>query len=445
MKYEKWSLGYWLLKQYIRFVDWIIHDKIILNGQAYIPKNKPILFAPNHQNALSDPMAILLHTRYQPVWLARADIFKPGIITLALRFLKIMPVYRMRDGKDQLAKNDKTFADSIKVLENNCALALFPEAAHSAKRQMLSHKKAVPRIVFQAEEKAENNLDIHIVPTGIYYSSYWKFNRSVLVNFGEPILVNDFLEAYNENPSAATLALRDALEKAIEPLTINIKSKEHYECFELIRAIYGKAFAKKSGERNGFLNRFKTDQQLVKILDELDTSNNEKTEKICSAAKRFDTNVRKHGLRSWLVESHENNFWKLGLNKLLLLITLPVFIIGFLFNAIPFFAIDSIVRKKIKDFAFWSSFALVLGFTFFPIVYLIETWAISGWLPLWWHKVLFFISLPFVGKLAFRWYILLLKTIGRARLFILKAFRKQVWQTLIKQQEQLFDELNKLS
>jgi len=128
-----------------------------------------------------------------------------------------------------------------------------------------------------------------------------------------------------------------------------------------------------------------------------------------------------------------------------LLITLPVFAFGFLFNAIPFFAIDSIVRKKIKDFAFWSSFALVLGFTFFPIVYLIETWAISGWLPLWWHKVLFFLSLPFVGKLAFRWYILLLKTIGRARLFILKAFRKQVWQTLIKQQEQLFDELNKLS
>ena len=121
MKYEKWSLGYWLLKQYIRFVDWIIHDKIILTGEAYIPKNKPILFAPNHQNALSDPMAILLHTKFQPVWLARADIFKPGIITLALRFLKIMPVYRIRDGKDQLAKNEKTFADSIKVLENNCA------------------------------------------------------------------------------------------------------------------------------------------------------------------------------------------------------------------------------------------------------------------------------------------------------------------------------------
>ncbi|WP_319502201.1 1-acyl-sn-glycerol-3-phosphate acyltransferase [uncultured Draconibacterium sp.] len=444
MKYEKWSLGYWLLKQYVRFVDWIIHKKIILNGTENIPRNKPILIAPNHQNALSDPMAILLHTRFQPVWLARADIFKPGIITLALRFLKIMPVYRMRDGKDQLAKNEKTFADSIKVLENNCALALFPEAAHSAKRQMLSHKKAVPRIVFQAEEKAENNLDIHIVPTGIYYSSYWKFNRSVMVNFGKPLLVNDFLEAYNENPSAATLTLRDALEKAIEPLTINIKSKENYEIFELIRAIYGKAFARKTGQQNGFVQRFKSDQQLVKKLDELEPNNKEKTEKICNAAKRFDAQVRKYGLRSWLVENPENNFWKLGFNKLLLLITLPVFAYGFLFNAIPFIAIDTIVRKKIKDFAFWSSFSLVLGFTLFPIVYLLELWAVAAWLPLWWHKLLFIVSLPFAGKLAFRWYILLLKTIGRGRLFILKAFRKQQWQSLKNQQEKLFDELDKI-
>ncbi|QIA09529.1 1-acyl-sn-glycerol-3-phosphate acyltransferase [Draconibacterium halophilum] len=445
MKYEKWSLGYWLFKQYVRFVDRIIHHKVILNGEAHIPKSKPILFAPNHQNALSDPMAILLHTRFQPVWLARADIFKPGIITFLLRIMKIMPVYRMRDGKDQLAKNEKTFADSIKVLENNCALALFPEAAHSAKRQMLSHKKAVPRIVFQAEEKAENNLDIHIVPTGIYYSSYWKFNRSVLVNFEKPILVNDFLQAYRENPSTAILALRDALEKAIEPLTLNIKSKANYESFELIRSIYGKAFARKTGQQKDFISCFQSDQHLVRKLDELETTNNEKTDQICKAAKSYDANVRKHGLRSWLVEEPGSNFLKLGLNKLILVITLPFFAFGFVFNALPFFAIDIVVRKKVKDFAFWSTFSLVLGFTLFPIVYLLELWAVSAWLPLWWHKLLFFASLPFAGKLAFRWYILLLKTIGRGRLFFLKSFKKQQWQKLKNQQEQLFDELNKIS
>ena len=91
MKYEKWSFGYYLLKKYVQFVDWLIYRKVIINGIDKIPKNKPIVFAPNHQNALSDPLAILLHTKFQPVWLARADIFKKKVVITILRFLKIMP------------------------------------------------------------------------------------------------------------------------------------------------------------------------------------------------------------------------------------------------------------------------------------------------------------------------------------------------------------------
>lgn len=444
MKYEKWSPGYWCLKQYIRSVNWIIHKKVLIVGEKNIPKNKPILFAPNHQNALSDPMAILLHTKFQPVWLARADIFKPGLITLILRFLKIMPVYRLRDGKDQLAKNDKTFADSIKVLKNNFPLALFPEAAHSGKRQMLAHKKAVPRIVFLAEEKAENNLDIHIVPTGIYYSSYWKFNRSVIVNFGKPIRVNEFLDQYNERPNVATLQLRDALYRGIEPLTININSKTHYDDFELIRKIYGPAFLKKSELKNKLLNRFKSDQKLVNKLDQLETNKPEKTETICRETNAYNKLVRKHQLRSWLVEDPKNNFLMIAANKLLLIVGLPVFLLGFLFNALPFFTVDSLVRKKVKDQAFWSSFWLVLGFSLFPVVYLFEMWAVSSFLPGVWVKLLFLISLPIAGKLAFRWYILLLKTIGRGRLFLMKLFNTKTWLTIKNKQESLFKQLDHL-
>ncbi len=444
MKYEKWSWGYWTLKQYIRFIDWIIHKQVVTNGKENIPESKPILFAPNHQNALSDPMAVLLHTRFQPVWLARADIFKPGIVILILRFLKIMPVYRIRDGKDQLSKNDKTFADSIKVLENNSALALFPEAAHSGKRQMLAHKKAVPRIVFLAEEKAKNNLDIHIIPTGIYYSSYWKFNRSVLVNFGKPVRVNDFLDEYKDNPNQATLSLRDAISKAIEPLIININSKEHYEDFELIREIYGNTFLTKSGKKTNFINRFWSDQELVKKLDKLETTQPESIKKVCKQAQAFQKEVRKRKLRSWLIEKPNQNFLKLTFNKLILMVGLPIFLFGFIFNAIPFFSIDFVTRKKIKDIAFWSTFHLVLGMIIFPLIYLLELWACSALLPGVWFKLLFLISLPFAGKLAFRWYIVFLKSLGRTKLLYLKIFKKQSWITLKNKQEELFEDLNKL-
>ncbi len=442
MRYEKWSLGYWCLKQYVIFIDWLIHKKIIVTGKEKIPKNKPILFAPNHQNALSDPMAILLHTNFQPVWLARADIFKSKTISAILRFLKIMPVYRLRDGKENLEKNDQTFTDSIKVLENNFALALFPEAAHSGKRQMLPHKKAVPRIVFMAEEKANYNLDIQIIPTGIYYSHYWKFNRTSIVNFGDPISVKEYLEEYKSNPNAATVSLRKKIEECIAPLILNIKSKKYYNDFEKIRETYGKYFLKRQKKNYSAHNLFCSDQKLVQQLDELEIHQPEEIKKLVLQFSRHLAQLKKLKLRSWLIEKQKNNCLKATGNSLLLIAGLPVFIYGFILNAIPFFTIDRLIRKRIKDWTFWSSFFLVTGLILFPLFYIVEFlalgWILSGWIA----KLLFFISFPFAGKLAFRWYILFRKTQGRLRLFLLKISRREYYDQLIKQQENLFNQLD---
>lgn len=444
MKYEKWSLGYWFLKQYIKFADWLIHKRIIISGKEKIPRNKPIVFAPNHQNALSDPMAVLLHTRFQPVWLARADIFgKSKVVDAILKFLKIMPVYRLRDGKENLEKNEQTFADSIKVLEHNFALALFPEAAHSAKRQMLVHKKAVPRIVFMAEEKTNNQLDIQIVPTGIYYSHYWKFNRTVIVNFGDPIPVKDFMKTYAENPNAAVIALKNKIYNAILPLTINVKSKRFYEEFEHIRKIYGRHFLNRQQLKTSSLNLFRSDQKFVDRLNELEETQPETTQKLVEQANNYMQLLRKLKLRNWLVDQTGNHAGKVLLHSIVLLAGLPLFLYGFIFNAIPFFLIDRLVRTKVKDKSFWSTYFLVAGIILFPVFYLLELFAVSWIIPGFWLKIAVLLTLPFAGKMAFNWYILLLKTIGRCRFLRLKWFNKAKYNQLITEKEKLFEQLDK--
>ena len=444
MKYEKWSLGYYLLKKYVQYVDWFIHNKIIVTGKENIPKNKPIVFAPNHQNALSDPMSILLNTRFQPVWLARADIFKNEIAAAILRFLKIMPVYRMRDGKENLSKNDKTFLNSIKVLENNSALGLFPEAAHTGRRQMIQHKKAVPRIVFMAETNSKEKLDIQIIPTGIYYSSYWKFNRNLIVNFGKPIAVKDFMEEYEKNQNSATLLLRDKIYDALVPLVIEISSKKYYDDFETIRKIYGRYYLQRKKEKYSVLNLFKSDQVMMTRLNRLETQRPEETENLVKMVKDYTSNLKKTKIRSWLIDRHYHNTIKVFVNLIVLLAGLPFFLYGIIFNAIPFFSINIIVRKKIKDMAFWSTFFQVLGLIFFPVFYLIELIALWGTIPGVWLKLAFFISLPFMGKVAFYWHILLLKTIGRIRLLLLKIFKRKKYYNLFKQKDLLLFKLDEL-
>ncbi len=445
MKYENWSAGYWLLKQYIIFADRLVHKKIIVIGKDKIPANKPIVFAPNHQNALSDPLAILLNTRFQPVWLARADIFgKSKVTDTILKFLKIMPVYRLRDGKNNLKKNEQTFFNSIKVLENNFALALFPEAAHSFKRQMLTHKKAVPRIVFMAEEKTEYILDIQIIPVGIYYSHYWKFNRTLIVNFGEPIAVQNYLDTYRKNQNTAVNNLKTKIYDAILPLTINISSKKYYDKFELIRQIYGKHYLSRQNLKFNEANLFYSDQKLIKALNKLEKYNPEETEKLAELADNYTGTLKNFKLRNWLINNNKNQFPGILINLLLLLTGFPLFIYGFIFNAIPFFLIDRIIRKKVKDKSFWSTFFFVPGLILFPAFYLLQLLAVSWLISGLWLKIFFLASLPFTGKIAFNWYILLRKTIGRCRFFYLKLNKKEDYQKTVNEKNQLFGKLDKL-
>lgn len=444
MKYERWSLGYWLLKQYVRYANWLILKQTIITGREKIPGNKPIVFAPNHQNALSDPMAVLLNTHFQPVWLARADIFgKNSIIDTILRFLKIIPVYRLRDGKENLDKNQDTFSTSIRVLQNNSALALFPEAAHTFKRHMMPHKKAVPRIVFMAEEQTGNKLDIQIIPTGIHYSHYWKFNRTLIVNFGDPIPVSDYLESYSQNPNAATTDLKARIHSALLPLIINIKSKKHYNEFERIRELYGLHFLNQNNLAATTLNAFHSDRQLVKLLDKLEKKDARLTEEICSEANSFRQQIMNYKLRPWILNRPGQNLWKLLTNLLILLATLPLFIYGFVFNALPFFLIDHLIRNKVKDQSFWSSFFLVAGIVLFPVYYLLLIPIVLSFLSGGLVAAAFMISLPFAGKLAFKWYILSRKTTGLIRFEWIKRTRNSQYRELLTAKASLFEKIDK--
>ncbi len=445
MSYEKWSLGYEVLRKYIQFADWIIHKKVMINGKENIPLNKPIIFAPNHQNALSDPLSIVLHTKTQPVWLARADIFKNKTIASILKFLKIMPVYRMRDGKENLLKNDTTFDQSIHVLVKNGALALFPEAAHSGKRQMLAHKKAVPRIVFMAMEKAGSDLDIQIIPTGIYYSSYWKFNRTVVVNFGKPIAAKAYFEEFKNNENNAIQSLRQRIYDELLPLVIEIKSTKHYNDYEKTREIYSNQFLRRQKKWMTVANRFTSEQLLIKKLEALEDKNPEEAEKLFQMLRSYHSKLDEFQIRSWLIENPFLNLTKILINNIIMLVTLPIFLAGFILNGIPFLAISYFNKRKVSDVAFWSSYSLVFGIVLFPIYYilffLIFGWFIPGGLLV---NLGLFLAAPFIGKLSFKWVVLFLKTVGRGHLLELRLFNQKEFYSLFREKDVLFRKLDDL-
>ena len=125
--------SYVLLREIIRIPYRLFYRKIRVIGRENIPKEKPVIFAPNHQNALMDPLAMIYSNSKQIVFLARGDAFFGGFVNILFNFFKILPVYRQQDGKSALKKNEAVFDESVDYLEQNGGFCLFrkPYITHS--------------------------------------------------------------------------------------------------------------------------------------------------------------------------------------------------------------------------------------------------------------------------------------------------------------------------
>ena len=106
---EKHSFRFSALKAWMQF--WhnkIFYRKVVYVHREKVPLQDHLIFTPNHQNALMDALAIEFSFENQFVFVARSDIFKNKFIARLLYFLKILPVYRIRDGYESLRSEEHT-------------------------------------------------------------------------------------------------------------------------------------------------------------------------------------------------------------------------------------------------------------------------------------------------------------------------------------------------
>jgi 1-acyl-sn-glycerol-3-phosphate acyltransferase len=397
------SFGYELLRLYVRFAFWLSHKQITVSGKENIPKGKPIIFAPNHQNALMDPLALVCTNNLQTVWLARADIFKSKTTRSILNFLKVWPVYRIRDGKENLANNEEIFAKVNQLLEEKQSVALFPEAAHSGRRQMLPHKKAIPRITLEAEAQNNFSLELQIIPVGISYSHYWNFNRSLLVQYGEPITIENFWFDYEMNPQKAMMDLRDLIREKLEALVIEINSSNYYEEYELVRQLAGKSLVKpKFFSKKKALQQFRAEKELIDKLEILEKESPKHFEELINQLHHYQQSLNDAKCTDNKVENAQKSGKIVIPFKILLaLLSLPIFAYGFLTNALPFYVPRAWIGRKVKDKIFTSSFNYVLGLIIFPSYYLTIYFVLFHPRYATAVSLLLIALMPFMGKAAY--------------------------------------------
>lgn len=268
------------------------YNSFVVRGLDSLPTDGSYIIAPCHQQALMEPLAVLCFAPKPPVFLARADLFRQPTLRKVLTFLKIMPVYRIRDGQDQLGLNREIFDRCRDVLLDGFPLCLMAEGRHNNRHHLLPMGKGMFRIAAETQ-LALGERPLYIVPTGIDFDEYEQPYSNLVVNIGRPIPVRPFIEgAQGADDPHALNNMRNALAEALLPLMHDIRSDEHYDTVMTLCNAMNPTVRRREGLKNNAWNRFRMRQLVATEAAVLLAACDGRFERLTAACDRYSALCR---------------------------------------------------------------------------------------------------------------------------------------------------------
>lgn len=197
-----------------------------INKPALLKCEGPLLLAANHPNSFLD--AIILCTIFdKPVYsLARGDAFKGKLIAKILFAFKMLPVYRVSEGVENLDENYKTFELCKTIFKQNGIVLIFSEGKCINEWHLRPLKKGTARLAISSWA---DGIPLKVLPVGINYSSFEKFGKNVRMFFGE-FITADIIDT-DDAHGKSIQSFNSALQKQLAPFVFEIdgtdKKKRH--------------------------------------------------------------------------------------------------------------------------------------------------------------------------------------------------------------------------
>lgn len=383
-------------------------------GTERIPQDGAVIYAPNHTGTLMDALVILSMNRKPKVFIARADIFKKPMLAKMFRFFKILPIMRMRDGFDEVKKNNKTIETAVDVLNDKVPLCIFPEGTHQTKHSLLPLSKGIFRIALQAKELMPDT-PLYIVPMGIRYGSFFRFRASARVIVGNPINVGEFIAQNTEKtPQELMNMMKKVLEERMKESIFYIPNDEDYDAVKEICATVSeeqiKNLDKKAKKDKAVLTN--VNNMAVKHIAELKERNPEAAGRLISLAKEAIKRRKEKGISLKSV-AQQSSLLQTVLKLLLLLATLPYTLTASVFM-VPVTVLCNTICKKFKDKAFYNSVRYLMNLLLWPLLMIIYAVVAFICLPGIWAlvAVLAILPAPVVAHEVYRYARLIISDLG---------------------------------
>ena len=427
----KMNLLFNLTRRYVMFMFRKYYDNFIILGKENIPVDMPVIFAPNHNNALMDALAVhyIVPRNKSLVFLAKADLFVNKFVSSILVLSKILPAFRMRDGYGNLGRNAEVFDQCIEILHNNQALGIMPEGNQEIERKLRPFAKGIFRVAFEAQKKYGISPNVNIIPVGIDFGDILKSHKHIIINIGQPIEISDYMSLYSENPIKAINEIKGNLHNRLSKLTLDLATDKHYKCFETVVEILQGVALEKFNLTDNTENRFHVRQKLALRLIKIEKKHINEIIQIDLLSSRLTEILNQLNIKHNQLIEKESSGLDLIVGFVFLVFTFPVFVVGFILNIIPFFS-PVYIRKyilKTKYVGFFSSVHFGLSLFSFPLFYGVQT-LLFGLIVncSWWAVIIFLFAQYPLGNLALSWYKGMIKLKAKFQLLQIKKHQSKV-------------------
>ncbi|GAB5409806.1 MAG: hypothetical protein BalsKO_21710 [Balneolaceae bacterium] len=332
---------------------YFFYSKIEIIGQKNIPKNKPFILLPNHQNSFMDALLVCTHVPGYIFFLTRAGAFSTKFMNWFLRSLNMLPVYRVRDGLSSVTKNNEIFDFCVRSLEKRHPILVFPEANHDLRRRIRPLSKGFTRIAFDAEVQNNWQLDLQILPVGVNYSEHRRSRNRVSVVIEEPIPMQKYKELFEADERKAANSLKNEAAAAMKKTVMHVPNLDHYPLHQIV-------LTDLENDTRTYIQPEIANENVAKIDAHITSELAETARQVLEISNKYDISIKTiHGRKKPLIY---------------LILLFPFYIFSWFNNIIPYLPVRKVINEKIKDHAFDASIKFLLGLILFPLFW----WIIAG-------------------------------------------------------------------
>lgn len=349
----------------IRVIANTFFRRIDVVGIENVPADGPVIFAGNHPNALMDGFLLIAKCGRWPIYfMVNAKLWEYKLLAPVLDTIGAVPVYR-REEHDGEVDNRQAFEKLYEVLESGECMGIFPEGISHAESQLVKLKTGTARIALSVA--ARGKALVRIIPSGLNYIHRHRFRSQVLIDFGEPIVIDDrWLKDYRQDEEATVRKLTARLTDALSNVTLNAPDWRTLRFIQAARRLYKPASADLAPGEYVELSRRFVNGYLLAIEDAELQAFRDEVENYQARLDMLD--LKDHQLRQPLTLGYA--FRKVMVRSLTMLALLPLAIPGALLH-LPVGWIAATVGERFSydmdDIATLKVFATIL---LLPLLYL---------------------------------------------------------------------------